>query len=225
MLEQLMVIHEAGVNNGDLQEDWNMFVDRRTGRAIMFDWNSYSPVGAPANDPTQSWDVAAPEAWLWDYNKLNAINVNIHAMDIWQAGMVWTNFIYAPCQWRRATVLTTNATKRIHQLFWRSLITTLGGNTTFSINGTTPVVDARTFAGIPLSMTFQRPNPSNFQPMLRYCTICSISEATIMVPTELQELATDLLLQMLHISPSDRPSARELLRHPMFEYYSKTTQS
>lgn len=64
MLEQLMVAHDSGVNNVDLQINRNMFVEHGTGRAIMFDWNSYIPMGAPTDDPHQNGGFAAPEAWL-----------------------------------------------------------------------------------------------------------------------------------------------------------------
>ena len=65
MLEQLSLAHDEGnTNNIDLQEKRNIYVDPRTGRAVLFDWNSFLPIGSPARDIHQNWRIAAPEAWL-----------------------------------------------------------------------------------------------------------------------------------------------------------------
>ena len=158
MLEQLMVAHEGGANNLDLQIKRNMYVDRDTGRAILFDWNSYIAVGAPARDPHQSWHVAAPEAWLYDYGHINALNLNIHGQDIWQAGICWINFLYAPCKWESARVLSEGKSKTEKREFWKKVIHALGGNTVIPISAT-ETVDAREFAGLSTQQDFPCPRP------------------------------------------------------------------
>lgn len=215
MLEQLAVTHEAGVNNLDLQVNRNMYVEPGTGRAIMFDWNGYLPVGAPAHDEHQNWGIAAPEAWLWRNQDVQALNMNIHAMDVWQAGIVWNNFLYKPCRWQTASVLKRHRGP-LSRNFWKAIVATLGGNTIIPINATASV-DVREYAGIPTSMKIKPPPPSKFRPLLRECKQKKsryLDNPNVSIRET--ELAVDLLQQMLRISPADRPTARELLDHPYF---------
>jgi serine/threonine protein kinase len=218
MLEQLMVAHEeGGVNNVNLQVNRNMYVARDSGRAIMFDWTSYVPVGGAASHSHQSWSITAPEAWLWSSQGINATNVNIHALDIWQAGVVWANFIYgAPCEWKSPQILIDSPLKTDHEEYWKSLITTLGGNTSIPINASASI-DVRTLAGMPTTVDVPIPKSSDFKPFLQHCS--DRIDHVVKVPSSHKESAEDLLLQMLRINPMDRPTAREVLRHQFFEDY------
>lgn len=142
-------------------------------------------------------------------------------MDIWQAGIVWVNFLYAPCPWRSSGVLRVRS-PNAHQEYWRALIHTLGGNTMIPINATA-WVDLRIFANLPTSVDIKVPSPSEFQPLLGKCSSSSHHVIPYLkdssVPAADKELAVDLVLKMMRISPTDRPTAREVLQHPFFRLF------
>jgi len=221
VLEQLALAHASGTNNRDLNENRNLFVDSETGKAILFDWNGHSPIGGVVSDPEQHYGIAAPEAWLDEGFGIDARTTHSHASDVWQAGIMWTNMLYKPCQWPFAWVMQR---KNLHkkQIFLRKPIDTLGGNTVIPINEKESV-DLRQLAGLPTDS-----NPVSeerkFRPLLseykRPDVACHHKSWYLddpNVPEHDKEMALDFIKRALTISPSDRPSADELSRHPIFE--------
>jgi serine/threonine protein kinase len=230
MLEQLAVAHSVGANNIDLQVNRNCYVDA-DGRAVLFDWNGQVDLGSEAADPHQNWAIAAPEAWLHKgYDIPNVLLTHVHAMDTWQAGIIWNNFLYAPCQWSTAYVLKSGR-RYAKKQFVLDLIDVLGGNTIIPINNGdgdsgASSVDLRILVDLP---PFDRNNtnhamPTKFRTMLgnRRMSTCDNKPTWHLddpdVPEKDKALALDLAQQMLRISPDDRPTMGELLQHPFLQF-------
>eukprot|EP00977_Amphora_coffeiformis_P021820 scaffold9946_cov188-Amphora_coffeaeformis.AAC.4 len=221
VLEQLALAHASGTNNRDLNENRNLYVESETGRAILFDWNGHISIGGVVFDREQHYGIAAPEGWLEEGFGVNALTTHIHAFDIWQAGIMWTNILYRPCQWPFAWVMQGKYLQR-KKRFLRKLIDTLGGNTVIPINEKESV-DLRKLAGLSTEYV-PATNEGRFRPLLSEykkpdvaCHHKSWYLDDPNVPEHDKEMALDFIKRALTISPSDRPSADELLRHPIFE--------
>lgn len=240
MLEQLQVAHDdAAVNNLDLQVLRNMFIDRATGRSILFDWNSYIPVGKPAVDHGQRWSLAAPEAWLFDGFGVNPLVRSIHAMDVWQSAVVLATFLYYPCTWSSGDKVLEEGIDSLDskpkylqtilkqmdleakQEYLQTVVNRLGGNTRILLNvHGTEEVDLRTLAGMPTDQDIPRPN--TFEPLLgeEQESTCSKGPSWYLddpaVPDDDKKVALDLMQKMFTLSPEDRPTMATLLQHPFF---------
>ena len=221
MLEQLQVAHEdAQVNNLDLQVSRNMFLDRKTGRSILFDWNSYIPVGKPAVDLHQRWSLAAPEAWLFEGFGIAPLVRSIHAMDTWQSAVVLADFLYYPCSWSSGSKVfgTGKSSLRAKQKYLERILKRIGGNTRIPIDvfGLEDV-DLRTLAGMPTNQDI--PRPARFKPLLEEEQLSTCLKGPSWyfddpaVPDHDKEVALDLLQQMFTLSPEDRPTMSSLLQH------------
>jgi len=224
MLEQLQVAHEdAGVNNLDLQVPRNMFIDRTTARSILFDWNSYIPVGKPAVDLHQRWGLAAPEAWLFEGFGIAPLVRSIHAMDTWQSAVVLADFLYYPCSWSSARkAFEEKSSLEAKQEYLQTLLTRIGGNTRILLDADgREEVDLRTLAAMPSDQDI--PRPSRFQPLLEeeQLSACPKGPSWYLddpdVPDHDKDVALDLLQQMFTLSPEDRPTMATLLQHPFFQ--------
>ena len=224
MLEVLQVAHAHNVNNIDLQTNRNMYVNRTTGRAILFDWNALIEVGQPTYDEEQHDLYAPPEAWLQEYWGVQALNQNIHAMDVWQAGIAWSYLIYNPCGWQSSQRLQD----RDGKTWLQTVIRTLGGSTVIPVNATASV-DLADLAGLPRRPSWPRPALQDFTPLLGRqlggkCKKPSWYMDNPHVPQSDKDLAIDFLRQMLVLSPLERPTVAELLQHPIWNDIPTTVQ-
>eukprot|EP00562_Extubocellulus_spinifer_P019509 CAMPEP_0178588066 /NCGR_PEP_ID=MMETSP0697-20121206/26815_1 /TAXON_ID=265572 /ORGANISM="Extubocellulus spinifer, Strain CCMP396" /LENGTH=518 /DNA_ID=CAMNT_0020224351 /DNA_START=105 /DNA_END=1661 /DNA_ORIENTATION=+ len=224
MLEQLQVAHDdASVNNLDLNVPRNMFIDRATGRSILFDWNSYIPVGKPAVDHNQNWKLAAPEAWMFDGFGVEPLVRSVHAMDVWQSAVVLATFLYYPCTWSSGSkVLQDKKKSEAKQKYLQTILKRIGGNTRIPLNlNGTEEVDLRVLAGMPTDTDI--PRPATFEPLLgkKQKRTCSKAPSWYLddpaVSDGDKKVALDLLQQMFTLSPEDRPTMATLLQHPFFQ--------
>jgi hypothetical protein len=223
LLGQLALAHIKGVNNLDLSGNRNVWVDRKDGGAILFDWNGAVAVGEELYDPAVNSAIAPPEAWMKEVHGRKFRMTSVHAWDVWSVGVMFARLIYYPCRW--ATHRTYPKPKdRLRE----TILAIIGGNNN---NTVVPVdeefkVDLADVVGSDKTILLQQQKQQNreFQPHLVDRTekhACSQSSFKYLedMAQEVEETALDFLKSMMKLSPSDRPDCHTLLKHPFLNQY------
>jgi serine/threonine protein kinase len=240
LLVQLDHAHRLGVTNYDLQFKRNIFVDR-DGDAVIIDWNGNMNFGEEIYDPTANFAYIPPEGWFRSISKYKPVvgPLDVYAVDVWQVGFILASLLFDPCEWAHLYCYSGSPKKLLRQLIPAisrnsSNIETIARLYTIpeaeedeEIVGTsykgdelveTVKVQARNLDYSKL-VEIDQSQPT-YTPIL--CKGRKACDATAFpmydgLTQEEQKLAFDFLMSIFRISPRDRPTCGQLLKHPFLQ--------
>jgi serine/threonine protein kinase len=231
LLLQLDHAHKLGITNYDLNVRRNVFVDEE-GDAILIDWNGNMDFGEKVYDPGANLALMPPEGWFQSVLGYNIVvgPLDVHAVDVWQVGFIFSSMLFSPCEWAHVYCFS-NRRKRLLQ----QTISAISRNTTIDTMArvyTIPADSASANSAEEEIVVVQArdldwsqfvpvdPSQPVHTPILcdgfRPCNATSFPFYDGLSAEERVQ-AIDLLFSMFRLSPRDRPTCGQLLKHPFLQ--------
>eukprot|EP00977_Amphora_coffeiformis_P010065 scaffold2353_cov167-Amphora_coffeaeformis.AAC.56 len=210
LLEQLALAHKLGINCQDLNASSNFFVRQGDGGAVLFDWNAGSKQGGPAYGLDRGLHMCPPEGLAFRVYHKDVPLYKTGSADIWQVGLFWVRILYRPCVWASDRLIDKAD-------LLRETIRAIGGNTVIPARDGKEI-DMADLVNLPLGGV----KVDKFRPLLtkgvKSTSWCKTKTSWYLdddsVPQEKKDQAMDFMLSMLKLSPYERASADDLLKHP-----------
>lgn len=225
LLNSLVYAHSLGINNMDISGS-NVKVDKY-GRALIVDWNAHHADGKPIYDPLANTWITAPEGLLEQTgldNPKQVLQVSVSAMDIWSVGVMLTNLVFSPCFFVNPRGLGLHHSQvpedqqrsefpKHHGLI-KEMLLRLGGETRIPVGGDV-MLDLAGLVGLSRTDIVKR----EFDlPLYTHNATCQETNFEMLQGESKGDIQNvySLLKSIFKISPLDRPTAKDLLKHPFF---------
>jgi len=228
VLMQLDYAHSFGITNYDLSVGRNIFVDDEMD-AILIDWNGDLYPGEEMYDPEFNFAIIPPECWFERIlgHRIAVPSENIHAYDVWEVGIMFATMLFYPCEWAHSYCYKNDVHSLLEDTIYAIADPNDRNSTVIRVQTLSDEDESMTVRYLDLAEMVHLESQSNsadsaeFKPIL--CNgkkkMCRDKLPFLRSLTrERRREAFDFLKSILRLSPSDRPTCAELLKHPFLRY-------